>query len=189
MALYAKAANSSSKSVDSLLNDILHEPTPLSFTRIPLNSLRRTQTLPPRIRPQIDDLYNENRAPTLQYLLQFNTVNLTDEEGHRYWLVEDVKINRGFVEAVMNSDEFRPDDIMLWVRPKVAVTEEDKAMKRGNPFILPAADIDLPVTFFHSAEGAERRLQGYIVMTGGDAPQLLHSRQSSYVVIRDLKFA
>src|SRR4051812_15381543 len=126
MEQYNNASDSKMKSVDLLLNSILHEPTPLVHTVVPaVQTVVKRQ----RVLQAIDNRYNENRAPSLSHLSGHATLNLTDKEGRRYWSVEDVKFNRAFVEAITKSSDFKPGDVMMWVRPKKAVTEEERAMK------------------------------------------------------------
>lgn len=142
--------------------------------------LKRRRTIGPAV--QLSHIYNHNPAPTYSYLSNFLSITLTDEEGRKYWAATDVKFNKSFYDAVMNSSDRHRSDVMLWVRPKKPETEEERAEARGNVFQPPIADSNLLVTFYHN----NVKLVGYIVESGGDAPMSRTSRKTSYVVIRNL---
>src|ERR1700716_1342892 len=108
MEQYNNASDSKMKSVDALLDSILHEPTPLVQTVVP--AVQAAGTERQRVLQVVADKYNENRAPSLKHLSGYAPLNLTDEEGRRYWSVEDVKFNRAFVNAITKSSDFKPGD-------------------------------------------------------------------------------
>lgn len=178
------AHSSSSANTTSVSPAWLHKQTPLVQSIVPREGLGGR----PPIRRTVDDFFNENRAPTYNYLTRFKSVNLTDSEGTQYWLAEDVKWNKGFVEAIMKSSEVQASDLFFWIRPAKPKTQEEKAMYRGNPYLPPVADTHTPYTFYHDEEDFMRTLQGYIVLSGTDAPCTRNSRKSSWVVVRDLQF-
>lgn len=180
----AMAHNNSTASTNRVSPAVLHKHTPLVQTIVPREGLNGR----PPIRRAVDDLFNENRAPTYNYLARFKSVNLTDEAGTQYWLAEDVKWNKGFVEAIMKSSEVEGSDLFFWIRPAKPKTQEERAMYRGNSYLPPVADPYTPYTFYHEEQDFMRTLQGYIVMSGADAPCTRNSRKSSWVVVRNLTF-
>lgn len=165
---------------------VFHEPCPLHQTNIPLT---RPATAPSTVRPIIDYTYDSNRAPPYQLLSKCPSINLTDDDGRIYWLVEDVKFHAPFCKAIMTSNDVKQGDIMMWVRPKKATTEEGRAYQRHTPFTAPFADPDTPYTFYHESNVAgKRKLRGFIVISGSDAPMSRSARKTSYVVLRNLHF-
>lgn len=178
------AHNNNTNSTTSVSPAWLHRPTPLVQSIVPREGLGGR----PPLRRAVDDLFNENRAPTYNYLARFKSVNLTDATGNQYWLAEDVKWNKGFVEGVMKSSEVQEGDLFFYIRPAKPKTQEDKAMYRGNCYLPPVADPYTPYTFFHEEDDFMRTLTGYIVLSGADAPCTRNSRKSSWVVVRNLQF-
>lgn len=179
MAQKKSAASSTAVSVAQL-----HQWTPLTQTDVP----HERATKLPTIRRTVDDLYNENRSPAYTFLARFKSVNLTDADGNQYWLAEDVKWNTPFVDGVMRSSEVQPGDMFFWTRPSQPKTQEERAMHRGNPYVAPTADPYTPYIFYHEEKDFIRTLQGYIILSGCDAPSTRTSRKSSWVVVRELVF-
>jgi hypothetical protein len=70
--------------------------------------------------PEQSDLYSTNTAPSWAILNRWKGINLTDVEGRRYWLAEDINFNERWGVNYMKQLRFDPDDTLFYIRAPLA---------------------------------------------------------------------